>query len=312
MTASLDAVSSVTLVPPRAAQAVLIAGGDQDPNILHLVQRAKERGLPACAVLVGLEGNPGFAWDMQADVLRLDGEEVHPVGGFLRNDVFTGMVDPRTSVTFRANAWYATVHGWLLAHDDVRLLNRNYAGQVNKPYMLSEAARCGLRIPRTWITNEMDALEGMDGAAEMIAKPVPGGGYTQMVGELLESTPRREGRSAAPAFVQERLVAPEVRIYGVGGRFIPFAVISDQLDYRSSDDAIVEPVPVERIDPALVAALSRLMDRLGMEYGAADFKTHADTGELVFLEINSSPMFVAFDRVSGDAVSDAILDYLTR
>ena len=61
-------------------------------------------------------------------------------------------------------------------------------GQANKPFMLSVAARCGLRIPRTLITNELDALEGDDGAEEMIAKPVPGGGYARCVGELLRTT----------------------------------------------------------------------------------------------------------------------------
>ncbi len=64
------------------------------------------------------------------------------------------------------------------------------------------------------------------------------------------------------------------------------------------------------MDPALIEGLDRLMETLGMTYGAADFKTDPETGGLNFLEINSSPMFVAFDNASGHAVSDAILDFL--
>ena len=308
-----------TLQAPRRARPralrdpvrpLLIAGGETDPNILSLLRRARARGLPVLPVLAGPQATPALTWDVQADTLSLDGREVRPAAGFMRGDVFHALADPRPAVGFRAQAWFTALHGWLLAHGDVRMMNRGYAGQTNKPFMLHAAAACGLRIPRTLITNELDALERREGAAEMIAKPVPGGGHTQMVGELLATTPRRDGRSAAPAIVQQRLVAPEVRIYGVGGRFLPFAVISEHLDYRADAGARVEPHAVESIDPELIASLGRLMERLGMEYGAADFKTDAETGELVFLEINSGPMFAAFDRASAGAVSDAILDYL--
>lgn len=289
---------------------LLIAGGEQDPNLQSILRRARERELPVCTVLAGPERTPCIDWDVQADRLVLDGREVRPAAGFARYDVFSGMADRRRAVGFRAQAWHTTLHGWMLAHDEVRMVNRAYAGQVNKPFMLSVAARCGLRIPRTRITNDLAMLEAVPGAGEMIAKPVPGGGYTQMLGELLASTERRGGRSAAPAIVQQRLVAPEVRVYGVGGRFLPFAVLSDRLDYRVDRSTRVEPLPVESIDPGLLEGMGRLMERLRMEYAAADFKTDADTGDLVFLEINSSPMFAAFDRASGHAVSDALLDYL--
>jgi hypothetical protein len=301
--------------PPASAaldRPVLIAGGEADPNILSLLRRARERELPVLELLAGPGRTPALTWDVQADTLRVDGRVLRPGAAFMRYDVFHAMADRRPAVGFRAQAWYTALHGWMLSHDDVRMVNRGYAGQVNKPFMLRTADACGLRIPRTLITNELDALEGMDGAAEMIAKPVPGGGFTRLVGDLLRTTERREGRSAAPAIVQQRLVAPEVRIYGIGGRFIPFEVISDQLDYRADSATRVEPRPLASVPPALIAALARLMDRLGMEYGAADFKTDAATGELVFLEINSGPMFVAFDRASGYAVSDALLDYLVR
>jgi hypothetical protein len=295
---------------PALAGPILIAGGEQDPNLVSLLQRARERELPLCTVLAGPDRTPSIDWDVQADTLVLDGREVRPAAGFARYDVFSGMTDRRRAVGFRAQAWHTTLHGWMLAHDDVRMVNRSYAGQTNKPFMLSVAARCGLTIPFTRITNDLAKLEAIPDAAEMIAKPVPGGGYTQMLGELLASTARRGGLSAAPAIVQQRLVSPEVRIYRVGGRFLPFAVISDQLDYRVDRGTRVEPLPVESIDPGLLVALGRLNDRLQMQYSAADFKTDADTGELVFLEINSGPMFAAFDKASGHAVSDAILDYL--
>lgn len=294
---------------------LLLAGGQADFNLDSIVERACQRGIPAQVLRMGGERTPALTWDFQADRLVLDGHPADPGAVFLRYDVFSVLADSRAATQFRSQAWHITLHGWLLAHPGVRMLNRGYRGEANKPYMLEMARRVGLAIPRTLVTNEVDELERR--AAEigpMIAKPVPGGGFAQPVEELLGKTERRGGRSAAPAFVQERLVPPEVRVYGVGAgerrRFVAFRVESTALDYRADDDSRVVHLPLGEVDDAAVAGLGRLMDALEMDYGAADFKADPRTGDLRFLEINSGPMFSAFDAVSDFAVSDAILDWL--
>lgn len=287
---------------------ILVAGGDSDPNLESLLQRLREREIPHRQVRVGAEGNPSMIWDLQRDRLLVDGEEVGATGAFIRYDVFTHMADPRQATSARASAWYTALQGWLMAHDGVRLLNRNAARQMNKPYYLCLAQRAGLEIPDTLVTNDLETLQ--HGAAErpMIVKPVGGGAQTQPLETTLATVEHRDGRTAGPAIVQQRLVQPEVRIYAVGGRFIPYAVRSEALDYRGAEDTRVEPLTLGDVDPEIVAGLGRLMATLGMNYGAADFKTDPATGRLRFLEVNSSPMFVGFDMVSDHAVSDAILD----
>ncbi len=52
------------------------------------------------------------------------------------------------------------------------------------------------------------------------------------------------------------------------------------------------------------------MDRLGLDFGAADFKICPRTGARLFLEVNSAPMFAGFDRAAGGALADTILDWL--
>ena len=52
------------------------------------------------------------------------------------------------------------------------------------------------------------------------------------------------------------------------------------------------------------------MAEFRMTFGAADFKTDPDTGELCFLELNTSPMFAHFDQVSDGAVCRALLHHL--
>ncbi|HEX5725100.1 MAG TPA: hypothetical protein VFX98_06515 [Longimicrobiaceae bacterium] len=289
---------------------LLIAGGELDPNVESLAGRMKERGIEGVEVRVGPNRHPCVTWDMEADTLRVDGEELRPTSAFIRYDVFANMADPRQATSYRAQAWHTTLQGWALAHD-VRVMNRDYLGQTNKPFMLRLARECGLPIPRTLITNDLERLDRLAEGEALIAKPVPGGGYTQELTTLLAGTPRKEGKAAAPAIVQQKLVQPEVRLYGIGTAFIPFAVKSQALDYRNASDTSVEHLPLESIDPRLVAGLGRLMEALQMQYAAADFKTDPETGELRFLEVNSGPMFAAFDQASDGAVSHAILDWLT-
>lgn len=287
---------------------ILIAGGEADHNIDAIVRAAEARGGDLRTVRVGPGNDPAATWDVQGDTLILDGEEVRPDAIFLRYDVFNHKLDRRPAVATRALAWFNTVQGWGLAHG-VRMMNQRYRGQGNKPYMLSVARRVGLTIPRTVITNELDLLERSP--EPRVAKPVSGGGFCQPLEALLERTERRNGRAAAPAIVQERLVPREVRVFGVGGRFIPFHITSDALDYRTSSATRVIPLTLDVVDPGLTDGLARLMAELEMEFAAADFKTSPETGKLVFLEINSSPMFAGFDAVSDGAVSAAILDHLT-
>lgn len=296
--------------PASAVVPVLVVGGDADFNVGSLRARLDERGIPRRSISVGVAGNPSVAWDLQTDVLTVDGQEVRAAGAFVRYDVFTHLADPRPATSQRAGAWHATLAGWLWAHPEVRLLNRYANAPSNKPFHLLLARRAGLEIPRTLVTNDRARLEQEAAAQPMVAKPVAGGGYCHPLAEVLASAPARDGRTASPAIVQNRLEPPEVRVYSVGGRFIPFAVRSDVLDYRVSKETRVEAMAAGDVDPALLAGLGRLMDALGMDYGAADFKTDPATGRLVFLELNSSPMFAAFDGVSGGAVSDAIIDFL--
>jgi hypothetical protein len=198
---------------------------------------------------------------------------------------------------------------------------------MNKPAALVLAREAGLRIPQTWVTNEVSKLAGNgvnhsqpegerrenvnqedNQLGKMIAKPVLGGDYCYSLPEALVKTNLRNGLAAVPAIVQKRLIAPEIRIYVIGESAFAFEVRSGSLDYRVNQDAeliLLPEVPTE------LAMLRKLMLRLGMDFGAADFKTDPETGQLVFLELNTSPMFARFDQVSGGQVCAAIIHELT-
>lgn len=292
-------------------EALLIAGGDQDPNVRHLLARIEARAIAHRSLLIGSARAPTLTWELEQDRLWLDGVLVEPRAVFVRHDVFTSLADGRSESAGRALAWYVALSGWLERHTEVRTLNRGYLGQTtNKLAVLQLARECGLAIPRTCVSNDLTALDRFCVGAAKIAKPVAGGSLTRDYAELREQIPRRGEIAAAPAIVQHRMVAPEVRIYRVGARLFAFTVDSPSLDYREQQDARLAELELARLPADLQARLLELCERLGLDYAAADFKTDPDSGELAFLEINSAAMFVAFDRIVEGRLCDAIIDRL--
>ncbi len=284
---------------------VLVVGGAADRSLTDLLERAGELGAPVRGLLVHPDQTPRLTWDLEEDTLWLDGEPVWPAGVFLRADVFWSTLDDRPEAGYRSDAWHGTLQSWARAHPDVRLLNRDMR-PVSKPEALLRARRAGLWIPETVISNDLALLQAR--AAEgAVAKPVGGGGHCHPLAELLERTPTREGATAAPAIVQTRMPGLDVRIFAVGAERFAFTLVSSVLDYRLDPRVrvLVRPLP----GPEVMAPLDRLLDELGLDFAAADLREDAD-GRLRFLEVNTQPMFAAFDAAVEGALSAAILGWL--
>lgn len=287
---------------------LLLAGGQDDPNLAVLAHAAQRANVDMLDLRLPTSESPAFCWDPAEGAPQFAGRELRASSAFIRHDVFGGMQDPRPEVSARASAWYHTMMGWLLSEPRVQMFNRGMCQiATNKPAALVFARQAGLQIPPTKITNQVGSFrsEQLD---SMIAKPVGGGDYCYSLAEAVAKTDLRGGVAARPAIVQKRLVPPEVRIYVIGAAEFAFEVRSPSLDYRVNQDAALIPLPEV---PPEVSRLRNLMSRLGLDFGAADFKTDPETGQLVFLELNTSPMFARFDQVSGGAVCAAILRELT-
>jgi len=283
---------------------LLLAGGDEDPNLTVLAQAAQRTNVELLDLRLPPSESRAFCWTPGEGAARFDGRELRATAGFIRHDVFGGMQDPRPEVSARAHAWYQTVMGWLLSEPGIRIFNRQMsAAASNKPAALVLARKAGLRIPPTTITNQAGDFHG-EQLDSMIAKPVAGGDYCYSLAEALAKTDLRSGLAASPAIVQQRLVPPEIRIYVIGQSAFAFEVRSNSLDYRVNQDAELVLLPDV---PQELSMLRELMSQLGLDFGAADFKTDPDTGHLVFLELNTSPMFARFDQASQGRVCEAML-----
>ncbi|HEX5705827.1 MAG TPA: hypothetical protein VFX96_00915 [Pyrinomonadaceae bacterium] len=299
--------------PAAEAGSVLVVGGDTDPNLAALLGSLARRGVAHEALLVGAYTHPRVTWDLDNDALVIGGAPVRPRAVFIRNDVFTGLASRRPEPFQRALAWYTTIHGWAVAHREVRITNRASALNVtNKPHVLCLAREVGLDVPSTVVSNDFELLSRELETRALVAKPVNGGDYTRELSEVLQSAPVLDASLPAPAVVQERLVPPEIRVYRVGSRFFAYQLVADALDYRATSDCEVVALEVEDLPEGLTDKLRALTDSLHMDFGAADFKACPRTGRLLFLEINNGPMFAAFDAVSDNRLTDALVDFLCR
>ena len=288
---------------------LLIVGGDADPNIAALIAAADRSGVLYQKLLVGKSSHPSFVWDLTTEQLWLDDQPVECSAAFVRHDVFTALRDGQHSSAYRALAWHTALTGWLAAHPEVCIFNRRNLNQVtNKPLVLKLAQESGLAIPQTLITNARERLEDV----EKVVKPINGGGYCEPLEEVLERTPFKDGRAAAPAIIQQRLVQPEVRIYAVADRYFAFNVISSELDYRATQNCRVEFAgDAESSHADLTVGFGKLLAKLGLDFAAADFKTSPELGQLLFLEVNTGPMFAAFNHASNGLLCEAMIAQLT-
>ena len=299
--------------PAAGARTVFVAGGDADPNLAALLGALERRGVAHEALLVGANTHPRVTWDLDDDALVVEGAVVRPAAVFIRNDVFTGLASRRPEPFQRALAWYTTIHGWAVAHPDVRINNRASALTVtNKPHALCLAREVGLDIPSTLVTNDFGLLSRELEARALVAKPVNGGDYTRELSEVLRAAPVLDSSLPAPAIVQERLTPPEIRVYRVGESFFAYRLDADALDNRTTAECKVVPLELEELPAGLTDGLRALTDRLQIDFGAADFKACPRTGRLLFLEINNGPMFAAFDAVSDNRLTNALVDFLCR
>jgi ATP-grasp ribosomal peptide maturase len=192
---------------------------------------------------------------------------------------------------------------------------------AHKPHQLAAAARVGLSVPESLITNNADAAQAFVRAQgktvykSMTGGPHPDGEartasalYTTLVAEE-EITPGV--RQTAHLFQAWMDKAYEVRLTVVGEQL--FATRIDaastkartdwRSDYRSLTYCSVEP-------PSEVGrAVHRLMSDLRLTFGALDFVVTPD-GRWVFLELNPNGQWGWIQLATGQPIAAAIADHL--
>jgi glutathione synthase/RimK-type ligase-like ATP-grasp enzyme len=201
---------------------------------------------------------------------------------------------------------------WLLqlAHQGATLINGPHAASVlqHKPYQLHALRSLGAKVPRTLISNDPAAIRAFHAEVkDVIYKPVLGGALTRALdAEALE---RLDAVTASPVIFQERVRGEDLRIMLVGDELVSCVAIqtpAQHLDFRddpvySSGEAVyrevVLPEPVQRFCRSAARAC-------GLTFAGIDIKQRGN--EFVFLELNSSPIYMDVEQKLGHPISRAI------
>jgi len=300
-----------------------IFGDGADPQCAAVAREAATLGVDTLVVDSRAldEGRPLSMLDGRTFYL---GEPVDDVWGFYLRGVpspyVPAMKKDDTLVLYED--WFTTFTqtreraayfvAWLLqlAHRGATLVNGPHAASVMqyKPYQLHALRSLGAKVPRTLISNDPAAIRAFHAEVkDVIYKPVLGGAITRVLdAEALE---RLDAVTASPVIFQERVRGEDLRIMLVGDELVSCVAIQtpeQHLDFR--DDPVYSgggatyrevalPEPVQRFCRSAAKAC-------GLTFAGIDIKQRGN--EYVFLELNSSPIYMDVELKLGHAISRAI------
>jgi glutathione synthase/RimK-type ligase-like ATP-grasp enzyme len=176
-----------------------------------------------------------------------------------------------------------------------------------KIYQLEIALECGFLVPKTLITsNPMEARIFLQEHASVVCKELATTGSfwrpTQPVTKELQA--RFDSLSVCPVIFQEFISGEEDYRVIVIDDFIE-AVAFDMKNSRYPFDVSMDLLNRCRrteIPEGLKTKLQAYMKRLGLRYGAFDFRKN-DQGEFVFFEVNPSGEFLFLDQQAETNIS---------
>lgn len=224
--------------------------------------------------------------------------------------------------------FYAGI-AYMLEALPVRCINRYSAYRFtnNKAVQLHLARACGLRIPKTLMSNcPQRVRDFMDLAPRrMICKPLfghswqsqsTGGSATAQTFELTsQQLPGDEILTYAPAIYQEMVVKEfDVRAVLMGNNLYSYALRHPEkvLDWRMDSmrrHLQISPIPTPRVVESAVLAFAQ---RTGVCFGSIDFAVDAD-GQWWFLEINEQGQFLWLDDAySQGGIQEKFCAFLTK
>jgi MvdC family ATP-grasp ribosomal peptide maturase len=220
----------------------------------------------------------------------------------------------------------AALEGFLDALHDARWVNdlNHQRDAENKQRQLRLAARAGLRVPRTLVTNDASAARQFfaETEGETVAKllrPVDVSMdaanpfvYTSRIRE--EDLAGAEALRHSPMVFQELIPkAYELRVACVASQAFAGALDATgtshgQIDWRRAAPDECSWRKAE-LPSEIASSLQRLMSELGLVFGAVDLICTPE-GEYVFLEVNPGGEWGMLERDLGLPISEAIAEAL--
>lgn len=192
-----------------------------------------------------------------------------------------------------------------------------------KPYQLQLAARLGLAIPRTVVTNDPGAVRSaFDEFGDLIIKPTRSGHLVKDGAEhaiytsrlLAEHLDDLESARWSPSIYQALIPKKyDIRVTIVGDRCFAAAIDSPsdpaaRIDWRQTENPELPHYSIN-LPGALETTFRQLMETLHLTFGAIDL-IETPKGEYVFLEVNPNGQWLWLDNMLKLGISDAVADWL--
>ncbi len=179
---------------------------------------------------------------------------------------------------------------------------------MHKPVQVAALKAAGLPVPRTLWTNDPEAVRRFAAGGRVAYKPVAGGAATRELGPEDLTDERLAALAAAPVTFQELLPGEDIRVYVLDGEIVAsLRIVTSALDFRQNEERL------ERIElpPEVARNCVKACEVLGLRWTGLDLKRGQD-GELKFLELNGSAMFLGFDAGGGTDVAGHFTRALAR
>jgi len=275
---------------------------ETDRLALHGGMSWSTSGEVAAATIRDVDGDPVPVADL--DLLwwrRLTGEPRLPES--LRDEAARDLA---------ARDWRATLVGlavtefrgvWLSHPEATRLAE-------NKLVQLAAARDAGLRLPRTLVSQDPEAVRRFCHELDfrVVAKTVAGTPKTPVMAGLV--TPEMltdEAISLSPAIYQEFIPGTRhLRVCCFGGEAHTALMETERLDWRYPLDADVEPYD---LDQDVVDQVWEVIQRLGLGMGIVDMKIPPE-GDPIWLEVNPQGQFLFLEGMCGMPLTEIFADFL--
>lgn len=300
---------------------VLLVGSSIDAHIQAVSDELQKRGVEAVVVdTLGFPEEPAIALGDRMEDITIDGRALGmPSSVYIRDiyaqplavgvDVADEMEEDwrRTLIAFRekAHVVYSMLGRWVEL--GVPVYNPMSADwRMFKPIQLAILRAAGLPVPETVWTNDPETVRKFAAGQRVAYKPVAGGASTKELAPEDLTDERLNTLKGAPVTFQKLLAGANYRVYCLDGKVIAtIRIESVSLDYRQQEE-VIETV---ELSPEIHEQCLRAADALGLRWTGMDLKAD-DEGNLQFLELNSSPMFLGFDRNAGTGILDALVTAL--
>lgn len=169
----------------------------------------------------------------------------------------------------------------------------------NKLTQLAVAQECGIRVPRTLVSNNPTSVRDFvkEISSGVIAKPVVGTKHDLLFTQLIDSTALvDEAIISVPAIYQEFVPGTDHLRINCFGEYMHGSIIStSDLDWRQ--DLTSSNLREWQVPNDLAGSIKAILKRLDLAMGVFDFKI-TPSGEFVWFEVNPQGQFLFLEGLT--------------